>query len=289
MLNGINDAGITVGTYSEGTSSLGFLRESSGAITSFVVPGSISTFGQGINNAGVTVGDYETTLLGPYTGYVRNTDGTFSTFNVPNSDSTFANSINSLGQIAGTYSLSGIFHGFVLNPDGSVTKIDVPGATRTFVQGIANNGAVVGYYLNGNTFGAFLRLPDGSFSYFSVPGGSPTFANGINDRGQVAGFYLTSYFDSSGLVTLATGITRNPDGTVATFDVPGSTNTYIEGINNLDHITGSYTNNGITYGFLTVPEPSALILLSIGISSLILAVGRRLHLGRAGRTTGSEV
>jgi hypothetical protein len=271
MLNGINDAGVSVGTYSDGTSSSGFIRGSTGAITTFVVPGSFSTFGQGVNDAGVVVGDYEATLFGTYQGYVRTMDGTFSTFNVPGADSTYANSINNLGQIAGTYSLGGLFSGFVLNPNGSLTKIDVPGATWTFAEGIAGSGAVVGYYFDGTSFGAFLRSPNGTFRTFEIPGGSSTFAAGINDSGQLVGYYLTSYFDSSGLVTLSTGVIRNPDGSITTFDVPGSTSTYIQGINNQGQLAGSYVNNGITYGFLSIPEPSPLVLLGIGISYVMLA------------------
>jgi probable HAF family extracellular repeat protein len=57
------------------------------------------------------------------------------------------------------------------------------------------------------------------------------------------------------------------DGMYTTLDVPGSTATFAEGINNLGQIVGDYLDgSGNRHGFLAtpVPEPSTLLLLAVG-------------------------
>jgi hypothetical protein len=56
---GINDCGIVVGTYGDGSTAHGFYGRP-GNLHSFDVPGAIATFSQGINNEGRLVGRYAT-------------------------------------------------------------------------------------------------------------------------------------------------------------------------------------------------------------------------------------
>ena len=56
---GINDCGIVVGTYGDGSTAHGFYGRP-GNLHSFDLPGSVATFAQGINNEGRMVGRYAT-------------------------------------------------------------------------------------------------------------------------------------------------------------------------------------------------------------------------------------
>ena len=75
---------------------------------------------------------------------------------------------------------------------------------------------------------------EATYISFAVPGASgSTFAQGINHSMQVTG----SYFDSP--VSMR-GFLREPDGTISTFTVPGSTYTSAQAINDAGDITGYY-------------------------------------------------
>jgi hypothetical protein len=56
---GINDCGVVVGTYGDGSTAHGFYGRA-GNLHSFDLPGSVATFAQGINNEGRIVGRYAT-------------------------------------------------------------------------------------------------------------------------------------------------------------------------------------------------------------------------------------
>ena len=189
---------------------------------------------------------------------------------------TYGSAVNNLGQVAGTYSLSGFldFHGFIRAADGSFSTFDVPGASWTYAQGINDQGQVSGFYFDGLAFHGFLRAADGSFTTFDIPQSASTFGAGLDDAGQAVGYSVVSFFTSSGVVTIATGFVRSPDGAVTNFVVPGSSSTYVSGINDYGHLVGSYSLNGVTHGFIAVPEPGSLLMLSTGALS-VLAVARR--------------
>jgi len=67
---------------------------------------------------------------------------------------------------------------------------------------------------------------------FQIPGAKKVWPVSINDKDQVAGYFS----DAAG----EHGFLRQPDGTLATFDVPGAQNTVPAGISAAGVITGSY-------------------------------------------------
>jgi probable HAF family extracellular repeat protein len=95
-------------------------------------------------------------------------------------------------------------------------------------------------------------------------------AFGINNLGMIVG----DYSDAAGLPH---GYLFS-NGSYTPIDVPGAVQTVPYGINDAGDIVGYYTDGrGVTHGFLatSVPEPSSLVLLGIGVLSLVGFAWRR--------------
>ena len=88
-----------------------------------------------------------------------------------------------------------------------------------------------------------LVLPQPAFITFDVPGTLQN-VNGINPAGAITGWYS----DTSGVFH---GFLRTLDGTITTFDPPGSIGTLPSAITATGVIIGSYFDaGGVTRGFL---------------------------------------
>jgi hypothetical protein len=122
---GINDIGEVVGNYVNKNDhhQHGFLRSSKGDFTTFDLPNSAFTMGEGINNAGTIVGYYAdqvTPFVEHDQGFVLE-KGVFTTVDVPDpsdpsgkAQQTAIQSINAKGEIVGSYDDSkGVEHGFL--------------------------------------------------------------------------------------------------------------------------------------------------------------------------------
>src|SRR5439155_23858576 len=83
-----------------------------------------------------------------------------------------------------------------------------------------------------------------TFTSFDVPGAVGTTAGAINPAGQIAGSYFQISTRSGEVDHVNRGYLRNPDGTIITFDVPGSVDTVVTGINPAGQIEGSYVDRG---------------------------------------------
>lgn len=249
-------------------------------IVTFDAPGAGTEPGQGtsafaINPAGAITG-FLRDASDVRHGFLRARDGTITTFDAPGSGAgshqgTRAYSINPAGAIAGWYSdASGVVHGYLRARDGSFTTFDVPGAggagtgpyPGTAASFVDPAGAIAGFYTDANYAGhGFVRAPDGTITTFDAPGAGTgtnqgTFVvtpdGGINPAGEITG-------DSCDAITCH-GFVRAPDGTITTFDAPGSAFTNGNSINPAGAITGNDGDaSGVFHGYLRSPDGSFTI------------------------------
>jgi probable HAF family extracellular repeat protein len=95
----------------------------------------------------------------------------------------------------------------------------------------------------------------GTFTTFDAPGASTetdqgTFALSMNPSGSITGYYIINANHGTG----ARGFVRSIDGTITTFDAPGSTNTRAHAINAGGVITGDYYDSNGDHGFLRASD-----------------------------------
>lgn len=199
----------------------------------------------------------------------------FTTIDVPGSipGSTDAaigeGGINDLGEIVGNFADSTGVHGFLYN-GGKFTTINPPGSTFTVLSGINNRGQILGS-------SSSVPSPEGNFLYehgVFTPLNVPAFLFGLNDRGQIVG----QICDNTGCHGLL-----DTRGSIATLDVPGSTNTGATAINNPGQIVGTYQDTtGLFHSFLDTrgvftnfDVPGSGFTLAFGINDPGQIVGAR--------------
>jgi len=133
-----------------------------------------------------------------------------------------------------------------------ITTFDYPGSgNRTLPQKINERGDIVGIFSDfGRTVSrGFVRFSDGSFSAPIVEPNeiaSFTEARGINNSGTVCGDYFGSDFNLHGFFLA--------NGTFTEYDVPGPTNTIVNGINDAGDFAGAVgpSFNGPFQAFVSV-------------------------------------
>ena len=187
----INNAGWTVGAWSDANHvGHGFVNKG-GTYTSIDYPGSVgfaATWANGINDAGLVVGGY-TDASNNRHGYVYNAKSNQfvgTPLDYPgNAGLTEAIGIDGYGRIVGRYFDGSDYQGF-LYVDGAFSGL-FGCAPPAITSGINNNGQIVGYYSNPST--AFITNDFGATCIpLSYPGGSPyAWAFSINDAGQISG------------------------------------------------------------------------------------------------------
>ena len=246
---GITNTGRIVGYASlDGVSYFSFSYESGVFSPLPPPPPPIEAAALSINDAGVIVGATSTVVLGSQVGFIFNA-GSYAFFSRPGWDETVARAISNTNLITGysQHDSDGTTAGFIYDPITSVyTDITIPGSLFTIAQGINVAGQVVGSAAGfpGGTQ-AFLRQPDGTITLFKI-GTAPTRARGINDMGLITGFMTVG--------TVNQGFVGNSGG-FETLMVPGSDETFPEGINNAGQVIGLYYTGGGTVirGFIATP------------------------------------
>jgi uncharacterized membrane protein len=242
ILGGINDNNVVVGFTPSGTGTSDIYTINNGVVTHLTVPpGFGNTSARGINDAGFIVGNHFDRVTGQLVGYVRDAAGGFTTFTASQATTmTIPDAINNNGTIVGSYGTAiGSLAGFERAVDGTITLL----ATPTSIGGLAVT----------------------SITY-----------QGINDFGVTAGTFL----DGGN----AFGFVRDAAGNFTEVVVPGGTiQNRVAGINDNGTVAGTYFDAGgdIQHGFIaspvTVPEPSSVALMGIGI---LAGLGHALRLRR---------
>jgi hypothetical protein len=290
---GLNNAGLVVGSYMDTAGNTdGFVyNTATKAYTTVIDPAGngTQTVVNGVNDAG--------TLVGFYMDAHGNTDGmvvsdaaspptwTFQTLDDPAS-STFNQllSINNGGEITGYYG-EAVNHGYTVDaptgPAGFVNE-NYPGSAQTQVTGINNAGVTVGFFVDaaGNSQGFVDN--NGAFSTGIDPHDPKVGGHvneqilGVSDNGQAAGFYQTDAAgDTAGFAYNING------GQFYSVNIAGATSVTATDANDHGTITGFYTKNGTSAGFLdengkivTLAGPAnASNVQVLGINNVGLAVG----------------
>jgi uncharacterized membrane protein len=247
----INNAGHTVGFYSNGSSQSGFLLRN-GSYSTIVVPGALHTQLRGINDAGQIVGAYY--MAGVWRGFLYD-NGTYTTFAYPGALHTLATGLNNAGQIVGFYfENTGINRGFLLS-NNAFTPVDVPGSNYTSPQAIDSFGNIVGHHYDTTssaiTVKGFHRASTGTFASIEPPlSGTSVYAQGVNDNGQIVGHYANnaSPLDNRGFIMSSLNT-----GSFQSVEVLGG-RSGIHGLNSTGQITGFWGPASSEQGFIGTPE-----------------------------------
>jgi hypothetical protein len=120
QFNSVNNAGVIVGRWLDGSTTRGLVRSTAGVVTSYDLPGATNTHLFGVNDVGQVVGYYTSAAFAGTRGFILENllDGvagneTFADVIYPgtNASGTRVFAINDQGTIAGTY--NGFSQGFV--------------------------------------------------------------------------------------------------------------------------------------------------------------------------------
>lgn len=224
----INNAGVLVGSYTDGSAAKGFVL-TGGVYDTFWYSGGTATYGRAINSSGLVTGFAELPAGGS-AGFLYNpATGSMTGITFPGATFIIAQGINTAGVVVGS-------------------AIMTPGSVYA--------GSPGGQY-------GWVRQPSGTVTFFRV-NGLPSRARGINDAGQIAGWFNdTAAGDIKGFVVSVPGLSPYETIPLATADYiagPGAIQTFIEGINAAGFLSGSlYFADGHSEGFVAVPPGAAAL------------------------------
>jgi hypothetical protein len=247
QLLSVNNAGKIAGYHGEKVNK-GFTLTLPGSVQDENFPKSAQTQVIGINNLGDTVGFY-IDGKGTTRGFYRNPRlNKWWTIEVPGTNFNQLLGVNDHGSTAGYYQYgkANTFQPYTRLAAGALR---LPPITNAQMTDIDNRGNVTGFQiLTASTARAFIVLGN-KVRYFQYPGAFFTQALGLNNQGEVVG----TYNDKAGT---AHGFTYSiATGTFYPVNVPHSTSTVVNGVNDHGWIVGFYTApNKDTIGFVGMPK-----------------------------------
>lgn len=256
LVSGINNAGIVVGSYLDGSSQLhAYLRADDGTFQFFDVAGQSGA--NAVNGTGKTVGF---AIDGSGTHGVIDSGGVLTSFDAPGATDTEAQGLTTKGKVVGFFLDTGnAVHGFARNKSGGVKPFDAPGAGTgssqgTFAFGVLLDDSIAGYVVDGDGVRhGFMRDRDRVFTVFDPPNSVRTSAITINDFHTIGG----SYRDSASVIH---GFLRNAsDGSFTIVDAPGAGTGALQGtslhqVNDRGVVVGTYSDSaGVSHGYIRNP------------------------------------
>jgi len=263
VLNGIDNGNI-VGSYYDGSAGNPFVRSflySSNNWTYLDVPGAIYTDAKDISGSKI-VGAYRTgnTFSQQHYGFIYE-NGIYTILSEDWAEAYGIDGNNIVGSNGSSFLLNNGQYDFFNSP---LNSGQYSGSGATGISG----STVVGYAWGSNPINGYIKIGS-NFSLLEMPGARSTEPQDIQGNLIVGVVYMdNTYTSSKGFLY---------DGTNWTLlEMPGATSTRANGIDG-NTIVGDYVDsNGGTNGFiLTIPEPSAVSLLAIGLGGLAILRRRR--------------
>jgi uncharacterized membrane protein len=255
VARGINARGDIVGDYVDADGIGHDFLLHNGVYTNVDYPGGADASARAINARGDIVG-----VLGDADGThgFLLSDGKLTKLDYPGAVDTRAFGINNSGDITGQYSNKfGVVFGFILK-QGTYYKLRLQGSSLTSLHGAEDNGRVMTgdvMLTADSSLHAFLQHKPGDFELLDPPGTvfPCSRSRGINERGDVAGaFSIANTADECG--SPAHGFVFHQGGAYDIIDPPGSTDTFVFGINDEGAVVGAETaKNGVVHGFRATP------------------------------------
>lgn len=251
-LSGINPQGDIVGVYTDAVGKQhGFLL-SNGQFTTIDFPGAVTTIARGIGPGGDIVGEYILTAT-----------------SAPWGDPAYCPATGSPACIKG----------FLLS-HGKFSTVLNPGHPGAIPQSITPDGTIYGCYHDFDTMGSMYGIAwnrFGDITTLAAGGGAlsdpaisvpASMHNGATPGGNLTvGLYLDMMTGHSHGYLVQNGVFQ-------TYDVPGSTFTYIWGINPKQQFIGAYKDTfGKQHGFLQLPDGSAPITIDYPNAVTSIAMG----------------
>lgn len=248
------EIGKIVGAYQFNGIGHGFVRDASGAFSTFDYPGATRSIAAGINDVGQIVGWYAD-QNGDGHGFLYSS-GVFSSIDYPGGNNTFAEGINDAGQITGIYRDSAGLHGFLYYA-GNYYHIGYPGGDNvTYAYGINGAAQVVGMSAVNSSLYAFMGstgpLDWANYGFQIIdylsayPSATDLSVSGISNNDQVAGWVS----DDTGFH----GFLYHNN----VFDpvvYPGPVYTFPHGVNDAAQVVGTYNDSsGGIHAFVAIPQ-----------------------------------
>ena len=148
FVQGINDPGDFAGIFGDSFNGpFQAFVSVGGTITSFSVPGAVSTVAFQLNNSKQLVVGYYVDSSGILHGYYRDANGALHfPIDPPGSTLTVLFGPNDRNWVVGRYDSLGVTHGLFFVPPNNFFTFDYPGSTFTSLNGINDQGFICGRY-----------------------------------------------------------------------------------------------------------------------------------------------
>ena len=265
ILSGINNNGQIVGQIYYDAGADPYFIYSNGIFNLIPPVSSSSVTVTGINDSGQMSGYYRNAATNQWAGFIYH-NSVFTDTNIAYEGRvTYACDINSRGEVFGKVPGTREEY-FIYKSPGTYVPINSPQINETLNIGSFNdNGLVVGFSYTSHR-AVIFNLNNSEISFFSFPFQDTadleligTSAADINNGGTIVGNYTVMGYDytKSEYLVYYYGFIKEGDS-FTTIAFPGSTETWISGINDLGQIVGYYVDsNDDMHGFVGNPVPSA--------------------------------